>query len=185
MFNYALLNIDYICINALSTPHEGVAIQKVNDTDIIVEIPDNLFDFSLIGKKFDSSSQTFADVPLPPKTLDQIKADKRDEITRDYQTATQTFQSSALGSIHTYLSDDTSMSKFNAEYVYINSSSYDESAINWFTVENGGAIHTKDQFNQVWADGRVYLTAMFNKWDDLIKQINAATDEATVQAITW
>jgi hypothetical protein len=184
-YNYALLNKDYICINALSTDSADAALQKVNVDDMIVEISSDLFDISLVGKKFDSSTQMFSNVPLPPKTLDETKADKRTEITQLYQAATQTFQSSALGSSHTYLADDTSMGKFNAEYTFINSASYDNSNINWYTVEQGGVVHTKDQFNQVWLDGRSYLTSMFNKWDTLMKQINACTDIASVQAITW
>lgn len=184
-YNYALLNKDYICINALSTDSADASLNKVNNDDMIVEIPAELFDISLVGMKFDSSSQAFSNIPLPPKTLDQIKADKIAEITQAYQVATKTFLSSALGSNHTYLADDTSMNKFNAEYTFVNSAAYDGSPINWFTVEQGGAIHTKDQFNQVWMDGRSLLTSMFNKWDTLMKQINSCTDIASVQAITW
>lgn len=184
-YNYVLLNRDHICINALSTDSENATINKENDDDIIVNISAELFDISLVGKKFDSSTQMFSDVPLPPKTLDETKADKISEITQAYQATTQTFVSSALGSPHTYLTDDTSMNKFNAEYTFVNSASYDGSPINWFTVEQGGVIHTKDQFNQVWMDGRTKLTSAFDNWDSLVKQVKAATDIPTIQAIAW
>lgn len=118
-------------------------------------------------------------------SLDIEKQSKITEITQLYQKSTQTFSSSALGSPHTYLADDTSMGKFNAEYTFINGNAYDGSSINWYTVEQGGVIHTKEQFNQVWTDGRTYLSNQFNKWDSLVKQINTCADVNSVQVISW
>lgn len=128
---------------------------------------------------------TIVDVPDVTLSLAEAQMQQINHITAQYQTSIQFIQSSALGTVHTYLADDTSMAKFNAEYTYANGSSYDGGTINWYTVENGGTSHTKTQFNQVWMDGRNYLSNQFNKWDSLVKQINACKDVASVQAITW
>lgn len=184
-YNYALLNKDYICVNALSTDSADAALQKVNVDDMIVEISSDLFDISLVGKKFDSATQMFSTVLLPPKTLDQTKTDKISQITSAYQNATQTFTSSALGTVHTYLADNMSMSKFNGKHYEINTSSYSGADINWYTVEYDGVMHTVAQLNQVWSDGNKALTDAFNKWDALVKQVKACTDITSVQAITW
>lgn len=121
------------------------------------------------------------------KTLTLLEAQKQQiaVLTSAYENSTQVFVSSALGSTHTYLADDTSMGKFNAEYTFINGNTYDGSSINWYTVEQGGVIHTKEQFNQVWMDGRNYLANQFNKWDSLVKQINTCADVNSVQVISW
>lgn len=121
-------------------------------------------------------------------SIDEVKQVKIQEITDSYHSSTQTFQSSALGTLYTYLADDASMSKFNAEYTYINSTSYGSEPILWYTVEAGGVNHTKDQFNQVWLDGRTTMSNAFSKWDSLVKQVSSYTsdnDINTVLAISW
>lgn len=119
------------------------------------------------------------------KTLDDVKQDKIAELAECERNASATFTSTALGSSHTYLSDEMAMSKFNAEFTFVNSALYDNSPINWFTLEEGGVIHTKDQFNQVWLDGRNQISTNFNKWDRLVKQVKQCTSIPDVLAIAW
>jgi hypothetical protein len=107
------------------------------------------------------------------------------QLTDLYEKATSTFTSSALGTVRTYLADDKSIGKFNAEYSYVNGPSYDGKDIKWYTVEEGGVLHNKDQFNQAWLDGRNYLAQMFEKWDSLTKQVKAAKTVDQVNSITW
>jgi hypothetical protein len=121
----------------------------------------------------------------PPPTLGDVKNQKITELTNAEQQASSTFQSSALGSVHTYLSDEKAMAKFNADYAYVNSAEYDGQPILWFTLEEGGVKHTKEQFNQVWTDGRNFIAANFAKWDSLVKQVKACTTVDEVNAIKW
>lgn len=125
-------------------------------------------------------------------TLNDVKQEKINVLTT-INNSNITFTSSALGTVHTYLADDSAMAKFNAEYTYINSSSYDNSPILWYTLEEGGVNHTKDQFNQVWLEGRNFVANNFAKWDELVKKVKAITtdnqtlDQAIVQvkSIVW
>jgi hypothetical protein len=107
------------------------------------------------------------------------------ELTEAESNANPTFVSSALGTSHTYLSDEKAMGKFNAEYAYVNSPAYDGQPIKWYTIEEGGVLHTKEQFNQVWLDGRSVFAASFDKWDRLVKQVKACTTVDQVNAIKW
>lgn len=135
-----------------------------------------------------SGEVELVDIPDILPTLSEAQQHKVTEITQAYQQATQTFTSEALGRACTYLSDTTSMAKFDSEHYYVNSSDYDGSPVLWYTQETGGVAHTKDQFNQAWKDGRTALRDAFNKWDSLAKQISAYTSEddvPTVLAITW
>jgi hypothetical protein len=118
-------------------------------------------------------------------SLEDVQNAKIAQLTEFEQQASATFQSSALGSVHTYLSDEKAMGKFNAEYTFVNSAEYDGLPILWYTIEEGGVVHTKEQFNQVWLDGRNYIAANFNKWDSLVKQVKACTSVEQVNAIKW
>ena len=117
--------------------------------------------------------------------LSSLKTAKIAQLTDSETQTNGTFQSSALGSAHTYLSTNDAMAKFNAEYAFVNSAAYDGSPILWFTLEAGGVIHTKDQFNQVWLGGRNIIAANFAKWDSLVKQVQAAKIAGEVNAIVW
>lgn len=128
---------------------------------------------------------TIVDAPDTDLPLDEVKQYQISVVTRDYQQTTQAFVSSATKTQHTYLADINSMAKFNAEYTYVNGPDYSGEDILWLTVEAGGVLHTKDQFNRVWSDGRNYMSSMFERWDNLVKQINACTDISSVQAINW
>lgn len=119
------------------------------------------------------------------KTLDELKQEKIAQLTESEKNASATFTSSALGSVHTYLSDEVAMAKFNAEYTYVNGTDYDGQPILWYTLEEGGVEHTKDQFNQVWLEGRNYIANNFKKWDSLVKQVKACTSIDEVRAIVW
>lgn len=127
-----------------------------------------------------------------PDPLSVAQTQKINEITSAYQQSTATFQSSATGTMYTYLADDTSMNKFNAKHYEVNTATYDGSDVNWYTEEEGGVLHKVSQFNQVWADGSKVLTDAFNRWDAMVKQIKAITVTTTeqdainqVNAFTW
>lgn len=118
-------------------------------------------------------------------SLQDLQTAKIAQLT-DFETkANESFQSSALGTPHTYLSNSDAMGKFNAEYSFVNSAAYDGLPILWFTLEEGGVVHTKDEFNQVWLDGRNFIAANFSKWDSLVKQVKACTTVDEVNAIAW
>jgi hypothetical protein len=128
---------------------------------------------------------TFITPAPPPPTLDDVKNAKIAELTAVNNSASASFTSTALGTSHTYLSDADAMSKFNAEYTFVNGPDWDGQPILWFTIEEGGVEHTKDQFNQVWLDGRNHVATNFNKWDSLVKQVKACTTIDEVNSIVW
>lgn len=150
----------------------------------VIQTNDLVSELGEMGQTKQEDGSFISPTPQPP-TLDDVKNQKIAELTNTNNNANATFTSSALGTVHTYLSDDSAMGKFNAQYTFVNSAIYDNSPINWYTIEEGGVIHTKDQFNQLWLDGRNYISANFNKWDSLVKQVKACTTVEQVNAIVW
>lgn len=147
--------------------------------------------FNVLTGTLTEVDQTPEEIASMYPTLEQAQQAKINELTNVNNTLS-TFKSSALGLAHTYLADSDATAKFNAEYTYVNSSSYDGSPILWYTVEEGGVSHTKAQFNQVWLDGRNYMSSNFSKWDSLVKQVKVITVTTTeqdainkVNAISW
>lgn len=163
----------------------------INDNDKIpsnctsIRPPDGLFEAKFYNGEWIEGLPQDQISQLTGNTLDDIKQSKITEITNAQQNADATFQSSALGSVHTYLSDEKAMGKFNAEYTYVNSSDYDGQPILWYTIEEGGVNHTKDQFNQVWLEGRNIIANNFKKWDSLVKEIKGCTSVDEVNTIAW
>lgn len=95
----------------------------------------------------------------------------------------QTFQSSALGTPHTYLSALKDIALLDGEFGYVNSQVYGGEPINWYTIEQGYVDHTAQQFIQVWLDGRNNLRTVKEKAAGLIAQVQAATTIDEVNAI--
>jgi hypothetical protein len=158
-----------------------VICEKYVNEDYVLQSNEMKSDFGLLGQIHQSDGSFIT----PSLTLEGIKEQKIVELTNFYKQSIATFKSSALGSMYTYLADDTSIGKFNAEYSFINSNAYDGSPVNWFTVELGGAMHTKNQFIQAWLDGRSLLASQFDKWDNLVKQVKLATTSEEVNGIVW
>lgn len=118
-------------------------------------------------------------------TLDEYKKLKLDELNAACEQALRTFQSSALGTVHTYLSETDDMLLLNGEYSYVKGDDYDGLPIKWYTVEAGNVDHTKAQFVQVYLDGRRNVATNKYHRAALEAQVTAATDRAGVNAVVW
>jgi hypothetical protein len=124
--------------------------------------------------------------PIPDDVkLANAKQAKIAELRLALTNAIATFQSSALGTPHTYLADEKSMTLLAAEYAYVKSPEYDGQPTPWYTVEQGRVPHTGAQIAQVFVDGRANVKAQYAHYDDLKAQVNAATTVDQVNAIKW
>lgn len=114
------------------------------------------------------------------------KSQKLQELQEASDRATETFKSSALGSSHTYLADEKSMTYLNAQYSFVNGTHYDNSLSKWYTVESGFVDHTADQITQVFLDGRAYINEQKTvKLASLLVQVQTASTVGEVNAIVW
>lgn len=103
---------------------------------------------------------------------------------------TSGFQSSALGSAHTYPSKVTDQQNLTASVV---ASLVPGNPSNWSTPfwcqdENGAwsyVNHSAAQIQQVGQDGKAAILAALSKNATLQAQVMAATSVSAVQAITW
>jgi hypothetical protein len=138
------------------------------------------YDVSYVGKKYENG----AFVVDPPLVVAQ-KA-KIAELDAAAAEALKTCQSSALGTAHTYLTDkEEAWPLLTGEYAFVKGNDYDGNPIPWYTVEDGYVDHTADQFSQVYLDCRANVQAVKVKHDTLVRQVNAATTTAEVEAIVW
>lgn len=118
--------------------------------------------------------------------LADAKTKQMTSLQQSCNNALATFQSNALGTTKTYLCDRDSMVLLAGEFGFITSSYYDNSAINWYTVEDGKEVpHTVAQFAQVYKDGRNWVASCKAKLENLTAQVNSATTISAVQAVTW
>jgi hypothetical protein len=115
------------------------------------------------------------------------KAQKTQELQQSSDQATAAFKSSALGSPHTYLADEKSMTFLAGEYSFVKSSDYDGSTTDWFTVEDDTFVtHTGVQIAQVFIDGRAWIKEQKTvKLKSLLVQVEQATTIEEVNAIVW
>ena len=99
-------------------------------------------------------------------------------------TITGGFTSSALGVEHTYQSLLVDEVWLNAT---INRFAIDPNftTVNYKTIDSGYLLHTKEQFNQVFIDGHAWGDSQISKLNNLKAQVDAATDKAGVDAVTW
>ena len=129
--------------------------------------------------------------PLPPtneELLAQAKALQTTKASAACASALTTgFTSSALGTPHTYPSQDDDQRNLQSA---VSASAVAPS--NWTTpiwCANNDAwsftAHTASQIQQVNADWLAHRVAAQQKYADLIAQINAATSLEEVQAIHW
>lgn len=117
--------------------------------------------------------------------LNNAKNNKILEIESASNGQLKSFISSALGTLHTYLSDNEAMILFSGEYAFVKSDDYDGNLIPWYTVEENYIMHTKEQFIQVYLDGRNALQINKLKKKDLLQQIENATSIEEVNNINW
>jgi hypothetical protein len=118
-------------------------------------------------------------------TLDEAKQAKLAQLRQALNNAIATFQSSALGTPHTYLADEKSMTMLAAEYAFVKSPDYDGQPTPWYTVEQGRVPHTGEQIAQVFIDGRAYVKAQYAHYDNLKAQVPQATTIDQINAINW
>lgn len=118
-------------------------------------------------------------------SLNYFKQRKKNILSQQCNgTITSGFPSSALGTSHTYPSDDEDQRNFHSEIDRLNlDTSY--TTIYFKTLDAGYLAHTVDQFKQVFIDGHTYGRQQIAKLNDLKSQVDLASSEAELDAITW
>jgi hypothetical protein len=112
------------------------------------------------------------------------------------QQSLQTFTSNTLGTKHTYLSRSGTVNNdwalFNGEFSFVTSSYYDNLPILWYTTEAGNVDHTKEQFIQLFLNGRTavalrkrQLAILESQAQSYTNSTTPTTDIANVNAIAW
>jgi hypothetical protein len=165
-----------------------VAISPTNDihdssddyTIVFVDSSDSIE----LGYGYDEINKVFIK-PDSMKTLDELKSEKIAELTQARDVDLQTFKSSALGSVHTYLADERSMIYLSDEVQHIRSVEYDGTPSSWYTQESGFVDHTADQIIQVHSDGRAHVRSLSTRIYQLEMQVLTATTADQVSAIKW
>lgn len=143
--------------------------------------------------RFDFTLNDWVEAKPPSEILQIAKDNKKAELQSASDKAVETFKSSALGTVHTYLADEKSMNYLNAEYSFVKSSDYDNGSIDWYTVEAGFVTHSGTQISQVFLDGRTYIkeqkTVKLKLLFEQVEGITITTDLQTalneVEAIIW
>ncbi len=122
--------------------------------------------------------------PLVVPTLDEVKQSKKDDLLNSRNIALETFTSSALGTLHTYLSRANSvpndMLLLTSEYSFVTGANYDNASIPWYTEEEGNISHTGAQIIQVYLDARLNVQTQMLHCGTLNSQIDAITISDTV-----
>jgi hypothetical protein len=122
---------------------------------------------------------------------DAAKSEKIKELqqARDNECLS-TFTSSALGTPHTYKADVNARTRYDTVLArMLRDSTY--TSENIYTVEEGYVAHNLAQMTQLFDDGIAHEKQMFDKYQQLLNQVNAitSTDPATVDqqlaAIVW
>lgn len=117
--------------------------------------------------------------------LTVAKQSKLDYLRATEASNLQTFQSTALGTPHTYLAGITDMVLLSAEYAYLKGGDYKGETILWYTVEAGNLVHTQAQMIQVYLDGRTAVANTKYHRATLEAQVGSATTASQVDAIVW
>lgn len=100
------------------------------------------------------------------------------------QTILAGFESAVLGDAHTYQFDYEAQMNLNGQ---LNLMNVDPSidTVEWKTVDAGVLSHTKAQFIQLCKDAMAFKQTNIAKYWTLKAQINAATNEETINAVIW
>lgn len=117
--------------------------------------------------------------------LSEAKQIKKAQLsTQCNQAITAGFTSSALGTEHTYPSDDEAQRNFHSELDRINlDSTY--TTIYFKTFDSGYMAHTIDQFKQVFIDGHTSGRSQIAKLNQLKADVDKATTPDEVVQIEW
>lgn len=173
--------------NDKNTPIDAI---KVSDIDVQTAI--NLqngatYSFDVLGVL----TVTLAPIPTAAQILSNTQSDKLSVLSASCALQIYAgFQSSALGSVHTYPAKDKDQANLVASYA----ASFDPTnAAGWTTrfwcEDSTGAwalvTHTAAQIQQVGRDGKAAITTAIQKNTTLSAQVMAATTVAAVQAVVW
>jgi hypothetical protein len=119
------------------------------------------------------------------KTLEDVKNEKLVELEQAYQSAFTTFQSSVLGTVKTYpitTEAQTDLEDLQNRLI----ADPNKSSFYFLTLEDGILIkHTRAQFLQLLEDAETRKVSIHNQNRTYANQINASTDIATIQAMTF
>jgi hypothetical protein len=137
--------------------------------------------------KYNVPTATGTPVHTPIPDSVKLAAAQQAKIAELLQKCNETlvggFQSSALGSPHTYASDDIAQANFDATANRLQRRT-DITSVNWNT-DAGYLPHTRDQFFQVYDDGYEFKESTWSKFFILESQVKSATTVDQVNAITW
>jgi hypothetical protein len=144
-------------------------------------VPINSFDLTLIGQQYNPTTGQFS--PVTP-TLDQAKQNKIAELNTDYQESFTTFQSSALGSVHTYPIDQEAQDNLD-KYVQLAAANPNKNTFYFKTLEQGLMVHTRAQFLQLVDDAEAFEVSQVKKFEAKEAQVNACNTVDQVNSIVW
>jgi len=121
------------------------------------------------------------------RTLDELKASKTSEINSACSKAiTSGFTSSALGTQHTYQSEQTDQLNLMGVVLAGNDSMFKCGVVNANkTTTWNYVMHTIAQLKQVLADGKVHKLALLKKANTLKMQVASAKTVADVTKVVW
>jgi hypothetical protein len=117
--------------------------------------------------------------------LEYMRQQKHNELAAARDAAIfSPFQSSALGQPYTYTADHEARVRYNAILTrFMNDPSFTTASI--YTHEAGFLPHNKQQFIQMWDDGMAHEQAQWDKYNQLIAQLNESTTVDQINSITW
>jgi hypothetical protein len=132
---------------------------------------------------YDASTNTFTEVPAPDP-LTSAKSAKLTELGAAYTASFTNFQSSALGTVHTYPINQEAQDNMN-KLMSLMTLNPNMSTINFKTLENGMTAHSRDQFIQVLMDAQTFEVNLAKQYEDGEANVTAATTVDQVNNIKW
>lgn len=156
--------------------------------DVIIDVT-NLNPQPNEGWVYDPATGTFSDPSIPTRA--EAQATQIATITGACGAAiTAGFQSSALGAPYTYPSELEDQMNLNGS---VTDALINQNMSGWTTqfkcADSTGTwtyrTHTSPQMQKVGQDFIAYKLAQLSRKEQLVAQVNAAADVATVQGITW
>jgi hypothetical protein len=136
-------------------------------------------------------AQILTTQPVPPVPLSQIQAERVATLRVACATAiTGGYTSSALGTPHTYPNGATDQVNMLGSVAASLLPNLPAGWVTQFWCEDAAGAwayqaHTAEQIQQAGADGKAWVTTCQIKLATLVGAVNAATDSAGVEAVTW
>lgn len=170
------------------------AIQYPNLPADIVDCTQADFNLAMTrgsGETLDFMNGEVVIVPAPSATLSEVQAAKVAELSAACQAHIYAgFQSSALGTVHTYPAKDKDQANLSGSVVASLLPGLPAGWVTPFWCEDAAGAwafvpHTAAQIQQVGADGKSAIIAALEKNATLATQVMAATTVAAVQAVAW